>query len=179
MKAASTIWAWTSLFSQGGLAADSAPPSGLKILRPDVRVPRKLLLAFRHSVKADKVRSVVIFDVARFPGKGPWAYVADGINKSGANPLRGLGPLLSQPFTDTSRLYQVPLDETGVVANSLGDRYPGSSDRPDIICSHLQTLALLAHAAGAAVTGVLVAESQLAQISPERFFGDFRQVMTR
>ncbi len=179
MKAANTIWVWTPLFAQGGLAAGSRRPSGLQILKPDVRVPREVLLAFRHGVKADGVESLVIFDVARFPAKTRWAYVADGINKSGFNPLRGLGPLLSHPFIDTSRLYQVPRGETGVVATSFGDRYPVSSDSPGIICSHLQTLALLAHAAGATVIGVLLAESHLDQISPESFFGDFRQVMAR
>lgn len=177
MKAANTIWVWTPLFAQGALAAGSRGPSGVEILRPDVRVPREVLLAFRHGVKVDGVRSLVIFDVARFPAKTRWVYVADGINKSGFNPLRGLGPLFGNPFTDTSRLYHVPRGETGVVATSFGDRYPVSSDSPGIICSHLQTLALLAHVAGATVTGVLFAETHLTEISSERFLGDFRQVM--
>ena len=179
MKAANFIWVWTPLFAQGGFAAGSRGPGGVELLRPDVTVPQEVLRAFRHRVKEDGVRSLVIFDVARFPAKTRWAYVADGINKSGFNPLRGLGPLLSHPFTDASRLYQVPRGETGVVATSFGDRYPVSSGRPGINCSHLQTLALLAHAAGATVIGVLLAEAHLAQISPERFLGDIRRVMAR
>lgn len=173
------IWVWTPLFSQGIRLAGSRWPGDGTILQPDMTQPKETLSALRRALEGDRGAVVAVCDVARFPDQTLWAYVADGINKSGANPLRGLGPALKEPFMDVSRLYQVPRGETGVVAVSLGDRYPRRADGPGIICSHLQTVALLAHATGMAVTGVLVSEAHLPDFSPELAFGDVHQVMAR
>lgn len=80
---------------------------------------------------------------------------------------------------DVNRLYRLPAGETGVVAVSLGDRCPGHSDRSGIIFNHLQTLALLARPAAAAVTGVLVSAAHLPEFSPEIVLGYFPQVMAK
>ncbi|MFB0516573.1 MAG: hypothetical protein ACETWG_08210 [Candidatus Neomarinimicrobiota bacterium] len=134
-----------------------------------------MLLAFRQLRAERGLVPVTVFDVARFPDDRPWAYVADGLNKSGVNPLRGLGALLREPFVDLSRLYLVPQGQSGVEAVALGARYPGTDlDSPAHsrrlpVCSYLHDAAILAHVEGLLVTGVLVAETHL------RSF-DFQQV---
>ena len=77
---------------------------------------------------------------------------------------------------NVNRLYRLPAGETGVVSGSSEHRYPGPSDRSGIICNHLPTVALLARAA-AAVTGVLVREAHLPEVSPGVVLGDSAQVM--
>ncbi|UCD37379.1 MAG: hypothetical protein JSW54_11180 [Fidelibacterota bacterium] len=137
-----------------------------------------MLLTFRSLYDEQGSLTVIVFDVARFPDDTKWAYVADAVGRSGANPLRGLGRLLRSPFIDVSRLYHLPADETGVVATSLGARYselaPDAallhSGRP--LCGELHSAAVIAHAERLQVTGVLVAEPYLHEF-------DFLRVLNR
>jgi len=136
-----------------------------------------MLSTFRRIREAEGDQPVIIFDIARFSDETKWSYVADGVNRSGANPLRGLGAVMREPFIDVSRLYSVPAGETGLEVVSLGARYDAAEDNPLAdstgrpVCSYLHSAAILAHAEGLAVTGVLVAEAYV-----PRF--DFRQVRT-
>lgn len=127
-----------------------------------------MLLTFRR-LKAERAdQPVVIFDIARFPNGASWAYVADGVNRSGTNPLRGLGTLMRQPFVDVSRLYHLPEGCEGVELVALGSRYPGGEAllaglRPGrALGGYLHAAAILAHTEGLRVTGVLVVESHAA-----------------
>ncbi len=167
MSTASPVWVWTPLFSHavGDLEPQKVPDT--HIIRFDPADPGKMLLSFRRIREDEGDRPVTVFDVARFPDDKAWAYVADGVNRSGANPLRGLGAVLREPFIDVSRLYSVPAGENGLEVVSLGARYPAiesglfESSRGRPICSCLHEAAILAHAEGLAVTGVLVAEAHV------------------
>lgn len=175
MSKASPVWVWTPLFSRRVAAAGLEPAPDIRIIRFDPADPGKMLFTFRQLREAEGDRPVIIFDVARFPDETEWAYVADVVNRSGTNPLRGLGAVTREPFVDVSRLYRVPAGKTGLEVVSLGARYPGGDsvlseifpDRP--VCGYLHDAAILAHAEGLAVTGVLVAEAHLSGF-------DFRRV---
>ena len=128
---------------------------------------REMLLTFRRIRKQEGAAPVIVLDVALFPDDTAWAYVADSVNRSGSNPLVGLGPLLTVPFPDLSRLYHVPAGHEGVTAVSLGTGFPPDPALPPgvtvgrILCGYLQHAAILAHVEGLPVTGVLVAEDQV------------------
>lgn len=109
--------------------------------------------------------ALIIADVGRFQDDRLWAFVADSINKTGYNPLRGLSALLDKPFLDTTRLFSMPAGYQGVTAVSLGKRYPGIT-ADEAVCSDLLLYALLAHAAKLKVVGVLVAESRVNELDP-------------
>lgn len=157
---AELLWLWTPKFARCYGASDPALPPAVTLLRPALDCPGSILQALQEGVDGQGLREAAVFDVARFPGEQAWAYVRDGINKSGQNPLRGLGRELPQPFIDVGRLYHRPPGSLGVDVVSLGDRYPEPQVK-GITCSHMHTVALLAHAAGLRVTGVVVAEDQV------------------
>ncbi len=165
--ALSPVWVWTPHFSRGVAAAGIKPDPDARIIRFDPANPGGMLSTFRQLREAEGTRPVLVFDVARFRDKTEWAYVADGVNRSGANPLRGLGAVTREPFIDVSRLYNVPVGETGLEVVSLGARYDAAEDNPLAdspgrpVCGYLQSAAILAHAEGLAVTGVVVAESHI------------------
>ncbi len=165
--ALSPVWVWTPHFSRGVAAAGLNPDPDARIIRFDPADPGQLLFAFRRIREAEGARPVLVFDVARFPDKTEWTYVADGVSRSGANPLRGLGAVTREPFIDVSRLYSIPVGETGLEVVSLGARYNAAEDNPLAdplgrpVCGYLHDAAILAHAEGLAVTGVLVAEQHV------------------
>ena len=152
-------------------ALDAVPEGGPRRLDYDPSDPGGALMSLRRLREEGFPGGVTIFDLARFPADRTWAYVADGINRSGGNPLRGLGSIMEEPFVDLSGLYTLPDGAAGVVAVALGERYPGElSDRP--VCSHLHDAAILAHTAGLPVTGVLVEEFHVADFDFRRAAGD-------
>ena len=162
------LWVWTPTFSQASATQKGGLAEPARLMHYDPARLREALLAFRDRGNAAGVTPVVIFDLARFPNETSWAYVRDGINRSGAHPLRGLAALMQEPFVDLTRLYHVPAGETGVVADCIGARYPGDpsaelragpSERP--VCSHLHDAAILAHTEGLRVTGVLVSAAHM------------------
>ncbi len=182
----SPLWVWTPIFSQASATQKAGLAEPARLMHYDPHRSREALLAFRERGNAAGGAPVVIFDLARFPDETPWAYVRDGINRSGAHPLRGLAALLREPFVDLTHLYHVPAGETGVVADCIGARYPGDPsaelrlarpprggsgqgwatprgagpwERP--VCSHLHDAAILAHTEGLRVTGVLVSAAHL------------------
>ena len=167
------IWIWTPLFSKVAGAAAIPSREEIHILRYDPRSLREMLLTFRAWREQVGPCSALVMDIATFPDEQDWAYVADGIGKSGSNPLRGLGPLLHEPFVDVSRLYHLRQGTSGITVMALGDRYltvdtaalAARSSLP--VCSHLQEAAILAHAEGFSVTGVLLAE----HVAPHFDFG--------
>ena len=173
--ALSPVWIWTPHFSRGVAAAGFKPDPDARIFRFDPAAPDQLLFAFRRIREAEGPRPVLVFDVARFPDKTEWTYIADGVNRSGSNPLRGLGAVTREPFIDVSRLYNVPVGEVGLEVVSLGARYDAAEYNPLAdslgwpVCGHLQSAAILAHAEGLTVTGVLVAEAYVSRF-------DFQQV---
>ena len=160
MTGPSPLWVWTPTFSQASATQKAGLAEPARLMHYDPHRSREALLAFRERGNAAGGAPVVIFDLARFPDETPWAYVRDGINRSGAHPLRGLAALLREPFVDLTHLYHVPAGETGVVADCIGARYPGDpSERP--VCGHLHDAAILAHTEGLRVTGVLVSAAHL------------------
>ncbi len=159
MTGPSPLWVWTPTFARAGATQQAGPAERDRLMHYDPEHPREALLAFRDMGRTSGVTAVIIFDLARFPDETAWAYVRDGINRSGSHPLRGLAPLMREPFVDLTQLYHVPAGETGVVADCLGARYPGGpSERA--VCGHLHDAAILAHSEGLRVTGVLVSEAQ-------------------
>ena len=177
MSTASPVWVWTPLFSRSVAPQGLDPDPNICLIHFDPSVPEKLLLSFRRIREDEGTRPVLIFDTARFTDKTEWAYVADAVNRSGVNPLRGLGTVMREPFIDVSRLYSIPAGKTGMEVVSLGARYDTAEDNPFAdslgrpICGYLHDAAILAHAEGLAVTGVLVAESYVSRF-------DFRLVRT-
>ena len=147
---------------------------GENIIHFDPARPREMLLEFRRLAEEDTPPHVYVLDVGRFSDETQWAFVSDAVGRSGANPLRGLGPIMKEPFVDVTRLYHVPEDSTGVEVVALGNRFradPGliadvARARP--ICSHLHAAAILAHAEGLRVTGVLVAEPAIPEFEIDR-----------
>lgn len=175
MNRASTIWVWTPDFSTAAEAMDVRPPEAVQFVQFKPDQSEKMLVSFRQLKETLPEAHVVVFDVARFPDGRKWAFVSDGIGRSGANPLRGLGPLLREPFIDVSHLYHVPDGCSGIIAVSLGSRFHSQeydpaamrSDHP--VCGHLQNAAILAHSEGFQVTGILVAESHIRDLDLTEF----------
>lgn len=172
MKRDPPIWVWTPLFSRAIGDLEYQTVSGARIVWFEPEEPRLMLSSFLQLHEERGTQPAIIFDIARFPDETEWAYVADGTNRSGANPLRGLRALMREPFIDLSRLYYVPNGETGREVVALGARYSEiesatfkpARGRP--VCSYLHNAAILAHAAGLPVTGVLVAEAHVPQFDP-------------
>lgn len=168
------VWVFTPHFSRS-VAAGLKPDPDIRIIRFDPADPGGMLTTFRQIRENEGDRPVLIFDTARFPDKTEWAYAADGVNRSGANPLWGLGALMREPFIDVSRLYSVPAGKTGLEVVSLGARYNAAEDNPLAdspgrpVCGYLQDAAILAHAEGLAVTGVLVAEAHVTRFDFSQF----------
>ena len=175
MSPARAIWVWTPAIAAVAAAQGLEPPESIQLVRFVPDEPRVMLLTFRLYRKTSPHAPMLIFDLAHFPDERKQAYVRDGIGRMGANPLRGLGPLLREPFIDVSRLYHVPLDEEGVVAVSIGERFHSTERDPDTlrsphaVCSYLQSAAILAHSEGFRVMGVLVAEPHFKDVDFARF----------
>ncbi len=167
MTTLSPVWVWTPNFSRSVSPEGLDPDPNIRIILYDPADPEKLLLSFRRIREAEGGRPVLIFDTARFPDKTELAYAADCVNRSGANPLRGLGAVMREPFVDVSRLYSVPAGKTGLEVVSLGTRYDAAEDNPLAhslgrpVCGYLHDAAILAHAEGFTVTGVVVAEQHI------------------
>ena len=168
MKRDPPIWVWTPLFSRAIGDLEHQMVSGARIVWFEPEEPQLMLRSFLQFHEEQGAQPVIIFDIARFPDDSRWAYVADGVNRSGTNPLRGLGAVMREPFIDVSRLYHVPEGQAGIEAVFLGERYPESvseASGPETVtlaaCSHLHSAAILAHTAGLLVTGVLVAEAHV------------------
>ncbi len=174
MTTVTPVWVWTPHFARSVVAAGLKPDPDIRIIRFDPANPGGMLSTFRQLREAEGARPVLIFDTARFSDKTEWAYAADGVNRSGANSLRGLGAVMREPFIDVSRLYSVPAGKTGLEVVCLGARYDAaeynpladSVDRP--ICGYLQSAAILAHAEGFTVTGIVVAESYVPRFDFQR-----------
>ncbi len=164
MNPPSTFWVWTPLFAGLFSGRDSQPDSIISVVLYDPANVEQILRSFRDVYENEGTRSATIFDVAHFPDDSSWCYVTDAVNRSGVNPLRGLGTVTRKPFIDLSYLYQVPAGEIGREVVALGDRYRDTNPaaftsavgRP--LCSHLHDAAILAHAENLTVTGILVAE---------------------
>ena len=176
MTTVTPVWVWTPNFSRALAAAGLKQDPDIRIIRFDPADPGGMLSTFRQLREAEGARPVIIFDTARFPDITEWAYVADGVNRSGANPLIGLGAVMREPFIDVSRLYSVPASETGLEVVCLGARYDAAEDSPLAdspggrpVCGYLQDAAILAHAEGLAVTGVLVAEQHITRFDFSQF----------
>jgi|GEM_PF-6295210 len=175
MTTVTPVWVWTPHFSRAMAAAGLKPDPDIRIIRFDPADPGGMLSTFRQLREAEGAQPVLIFDTARFPDITEWAYAADGVNRSGANPLRGLGAVMREPFIDVSHLYIVPSGETGLEVVCLGARYDEAEDSPLAdslgrpVCGYLQDAAILAHAEGFTVTGVLVAEAHISRFDFSQF----------
>ncbi|UCH62287.1 MAG: hypothetical protein JSU77_10830 [Fidelibacterota bacterium] len=171
----SPVWVWTPHFSRATAAARLKSNPGIRIIHFDQADPEKMLLLFRRIREDVGDQPVTVFDLARFPDGREWSYVTDGVNRSGANPLRGLGAVMREPFIDVSQLYNVPTGELGLEVVSLGARYDAAEDNPlpdsrgRPVCGYLQDAAILAHTEGLAVNGVLVAESYVPHFDFSQF----------
>ena len=169
MNPSSLLWVWTPLFAGLFSGRDSRPDLTIPVVLYDPSNVEQILLSFRDVYANEGRRSITIFDIAHFPDDSSWCYVTDAVNRSGLNPLRGLGTVTRKPFIDLSYLYRVPAGETGREVLALGARYHDmdlaasmpAAGRP--LCSHLHDAAILAHAEGLTVTGILVAESNVSR----------------
>lgn len=167
MNRPSPLWVWTPLFADSFSGVDHKPDPTTYVVFYDPYNVEHILKSFRDVYENEGSRPVTIFDVAHFADNSTWCYVADAVNRSGANPLRGLGTVTRKPFIDLSYLYNVPAGETGLEVVALGARYTEidptdfkpAGDRP--VCSHLHDAAILAHAERLIVTGILVAEEHI------------------
>lgn len=106
-----------------------------------------------------------IFDVAIMPDDKNWAFVEDGINRAGTNPLRQLGGLSENRFIDIGHLYVVPKGQTGIQILSLGARFKEVEVSNKAICGHLQNGAIVAYAMGFEVTAIVVTEKYMKQLA--------------
>ncbi|MFC1746832.1 hypothetical protein ACFLZR_00670 [Candidatus Neomarinimicrobiota bacterium] len=130
---------------------------------PPVTLLRQLQEMYTHGQ-----RKLVVADLGQSSQDSPWAFIADGINRTGNNPLRGLGDNVDHPFLDTSHLYYVPPGYKGITVVAVGDRKTSLTDA--LTCSYGHTLALLGHAAKLKVIGLLFAEDRFPaqlQLLPE------------
>jgi hypothetical protein len=147
--------------------------SGAHCIPFDPSIPDEMLLAFRRLAAEQTAPSVLVLDVGHFWDETQWAFVSDAVGRSGANPLRGLGRIMKEPFVDVTRLYYVPNGSKGLEVIALGDRfkeYPGADFRDPQkrpVCSYLHGAAILAHAEGLRVSGVLVSESALPRFNTD------------
>jgi hypothetical protein len=166
----SRILVVTPLFRQ---VRDDIGP-GVNILHFDPARPREMLLEFRRLAEGHPPPSAYVLDVGRFSDETEWAFVSDAVGRAGASPLRGLGPIMKEPFVDVTRLYHVPEGNTGVEVVALGDRYlddpalPADVARGRTVCSHLHAAAILAHTEELRVTGILVSAAALPAFDIDR-----------
>jgi hypothetical protein len=163
MVTGSNILVVTPLFRQA--RADIG--SNVSTVHFDPARPREMLLEFRRLSEGDAPPHMYVLDVGRFANETQWAFVSDAVGRAGANPLRGLGSIMKEPFVDVTRLYHVPKGFAGVEVIAVGDRFRDdprlltdiARERP--LCSHLHAAAILAHTEGLRVTGILVSESDI------------------
>lgn len=102
------------------------------------------------------INRIHIFDVANIPDDKVWAFVEDGINRSGTNPLRQLSGLSENRFIDVGHLYMVPKGQSGITILSLGARFKEEEGSKKATCGHLHNGAIVAHTMGFEVTAVVV-----------------------
>ncbi|MCK4577310.1 MAG: hypothetical protein KAU50_00880 [Candidatus Marinimicrobia bacterium] len=138
------------------------------MLAPDISEPRNLLLEFRRYKADTGLSAVVIVDFATLPPALDKASVSGGINRSGLSPLRGLGDITREQFLDMSNIYHRVPGLEYITVTGLGARYPTHvlPDRP--CCGHLNNLAVLAHAEGLDVYGLLLKEQAEAIMDLDR-----------
>jgi len=163
------LWLSTKLLAGRWESGNLFIPEGFRQVSSMDDQPESILKRLLQEFEKG-ARALIVADVGRFQDDRLWAFVADGINKTGYNPLRGLSALLDKPFLDTTRLFTVPAGYQGVTAVSLGARYPEIT-ADEVVCSHLLWYALLGHAAKLNVVGVLVAESRVNEFDPSILAG--------
>ncbi len=112
--------------------------------------------ALLNSKREKQKSTVCIFDGAVLVKKRVWAFVKDGINRTGSNPLRRLGTSAGKQFVDVSNLYQVPGGQEGIVITSLGERFEEGESLGNDICRDMQTLAIIAHDLDFKVFGIVL-----------------------
>lgn len=143
---------------------DKKPAPDGRIMTGDVMNYLQALLHFRKA-KSEGYSKAVILDIGRLPVGKIWDYVGDAINKSGSNPLRGLGPQLLEPFIDVTQLYSVPDNVKGLEIIALGDRYD-SATMVNPACGWLHHLAIVAHAEKLRVMGIVLDAARLEDFDP-------------
>ncbi len=162
------LWIFTPSFAEAWRSAGQRVPPAVRLLITP-QEPSQQLALFRQQREAG-AEAVTILDLGRIPERQPWAYISDAVNRSGSNPLRGLTDRMREPFIDVTTLYHRPADSAGLEVIALGDRY---RDQIQVspACGILHHLALVAHAEGFQVTGILVDEESLAGLDPAAFTG--------
>ncbi len=123
------------------------------------------LISDLEKIRHQRITMIHIFDVAVMPGDSTWAFVQDGINRSGSNPLRQFSGLSEMRFIDVGHLYLVPEGQTGITILSLGARFKEVEESKSVICGHLQTAAIVAHTMGFEVTALVVDKKFLKRLS--------------
>ena len=157
------LWIFTPEFAELWASAGHALPTGVSLL-VDPGQPNRQLALFRR-LRGAGAQALTVLDQGRIPAGRQWAYVADVVNRSGSNPLRGLGPQLREPFVDITALYHRPAGSPGLEVTALGRRY-GDYQTVRPACGDLHHLAVVAHTEGLQVTGILVAEKSLTSLDP-------------
>lgn len=160
------LWAFTPAFRLLWQAGGQAVPGQVK-RAPEFQPDAEQNLMQLRKLKQAGTTALTLFDVGRLDKGESWRYVDDVISKSGVNPLRGLGPLLRQPFVDITRLYHCPTGQKGVSATALGSRYEADSSAP--ACGELHHLAILAHAEELRVTAIIVTAEAIGTLPPGEF----------
>ena len=126
------------------------------------------LIGLQNEKKGERL---CIFDAAVLEGERKWAFVKDGINRAGSNPLRELGTSPGKQFIDVSNLYHVPEGEEGIVITSLGEGFKEGAAIGGNKCSAMQSLAIIAHDLDFMVFGVVLSVEEKWDIR-DRLFCD-------
>ncbi len=105
---------------------------------------RKSIAKLRGWIAENPGRQAIILDVGNCPAGRSFVFVKDSINRSGENPLRGLGKMMERPFLDIGELYSVPEPHVGKVVDCYGGRSPGNTGA-GISATYLHQLAIVAH----------------------------------
>ena len=162
------LWIFTPGFAEAWRSVGHRVPSGAHLLNTPEE-PAKQLALFRQQREAG-AEAVTILDLGRIPEGQAWAYISDAVNKSGSNPLRGMTDRMRDPFIDVTTLYHRPVGTPGLEVIALGNRY-GDEMQMSPACGVLHHMALVAHAEGFHVTGILVDKESLASLDPAAFIG--------
>lgn len=132
-------------------AAQAFIDNGQIIIDPIDDLLRLAITNWRESVEKLRAwitenpgRHAIILDVGNCSEGRSFVFVKDSINRSGENPLRGLGGMMERPFLDIGELYSIPEPNVGIVADCYGGRNHGKISA-GVSATYLHQLAIVAH----------------------------------
>lgn len=155
-----TVWVFSRMLSgkiDTRMISERNKRDVIAVERRDFSNYKEALVSLKKEKKATQA---CIFDDGRIESGKTWAFVKDGINRSGSNPLRKLGTSPGKQFLDVSNLYQVPDGQEGIVIISLGERFKEEESLSRESCSDLQELAIIANDLDFKVFGIVLSVAE-------------------